>query len=637
MMNVKLIRGCWLGCMMLLVFMAPLASTQTKNSSAIRWFNKGVREKDDTKRIEAYEKAIEYDPHFVEALYNLGLVYKRKQDYPKAEQFLLRAANAWSDKTKTELKFQILRDLALTYRRGEKFKDSEATLLRARQLALSPEMRARIDFELGRLLYEQGRYQEAISELNKGKTATLENRELFTNLIKLAEEAIALQQLYETAEQQRASGKLREAKSLFEHVKAKNPGFKDVVTRIAELDSLLRAQEEASSLAASFERAQKLAAEGNLQQAVLAYESILQRAGDYQDARARLQGLRDQLKQAERLSELEREYLAGMAALDARDWTKAIVAFEKVRDSDRRFRDVGERLAQAKSGLARESAANVTARYYAEGIDALNRNDLTTALVALQEVYKIDPTYREVAALLESVESALLQQPATNPPPGAESGFGSVMPLVDSLYQSAMALIDQKDWMQAVVTLEKINVLQPNYHDVVDHLAHARAMLKTSGSESAERNARAERSSSLFVGGLITAVVLVPLLGFMVFSPITRARIYLFLGNYAAAMRIYENMLTRRPDHLKLFPGLAAALANYYLLSGRRDERAMQVYKMVLQSNLETDRREDIQSIVTQQYLAEGKKESDAIRMLEDSLKVEDDNQTRGPAMEGTV
>jgi tetratricopeptide (TPR) repeat protein len=103
----------------------------------------------------------------------------------------------------------------------------------------------------------------------------------------------------------------------------------------------------------------------------------------------------------------------------------------------------------------------------------------------------------------------------------------------------------------------------------------------------------------------------------MIFSPGVRARYYLFRGDYAAAVEIYEKSLDRHPKRVKLY----AALANLYLMLGRRDERALEVYKMALRLNMAMEKREEMNSIVAHNYLSEGRTDSEAIQVLESELQ----------------
>jgi tetratricopeptide (TPR) repeat protein len=372
--------------------------------------------------------------------------------------------------------------------------------------------------------------------------------------------------------------------------------------------------------AALYEQAQKYMAEGKLEMAIATYERLLQQAnGNYQEASANLQKAREQLQQKQAKEQAEKEYIIGMALLRARDWTGAISSFEKAMELNPNFRDTRRRLAQARRGLERESTEAIVARYYADGVMAMNRNDLGSALTALEKVRQLNPDYRDVASLIAEIERTL----------GWKSKAAELTNInLDSLYQASVNAMEKEDWMQAVVVLEKLQVLQPNYRDADHLLADVRAKLLQMGDTGAITFARRDgSSSSLFVGGAVAALIVLPLLGVLVFSPSTRARYYMLRSDYGAAAKIYEGLLARHPQRTKIYP----ALANLYLLMGRHDEQALKIYKTVLQLNFPSNNREEINSIVAQRYLTEGRTDSDAIEVLENALRAERRRLTAGP------
>lgn len=271
----------------------------------------------------------------------------------------------------------------------------------------------------------------------------------------------------------------------------------------------------------------------------------------------------DQLKQV-----LEIEYAIGMAALRMKNWPRAIMAFEKILETDQRFRDVARRLAQARRGLARERQEDVTASYYAEAVSAMSQNDLGRAFAAFEKIREIEPHYRDVDSLMTAI-AAILNQKTAVPSHHSESPPDSVH-------------------------LEKAEV---------DNVGATSNGGKT----------------FFYLGGAFAGVIALFALGAIGFSPVTRARLHLLRGNPAAAAQIYERLLKLHPERVKLY----LPLANIYLNLGKRDERAMRAYKTILYLNLATRQREEINSIVAQKYLTEGRTDSDAIAVLEDALKTE--------------
>jgi tetratricopeptide (TPR) repeat protein len=242
----------------------------------------------------------------------------------------------------------------------------------------------------------------------------------------------------------------------------------------------------------------------------------------------------------------------------------------------------------------------------------MNRKDFAKALAAFEKVRKLNPSYREVASLQAQAESLLDQQTRLDADAPATAGDD-----VDSLYQEALAAHVRGDYATAVATYEKLQTVQPNYRDVPDRLAQAQTSLvhltvAQPASVSAGR-------SSLYVYGAMAVFIAVPLFGFALFSPTVKARLCLLRGDYTAAAQIYERLLARNPQRVKLYP----ALANLYLLMGRHDERALKVYKTILQLNLATNNRDEITATVGQHYLSEGRTDSDALDVLENLLKAE--------------
>ena len=599
--------ACGVALFFLFVQQTP---AQTQNSRARQFYESAVKEKDPDKKIAALHKAVEADPGFVEALYNLALAHKGKQEYGRAEQYLLQANRALPDKAGGDLKVAILYELAAAYNRQGKTKNFEETLRLTKGLASDSQRGATISFELGRFLYQQGRYDEALLELQEGRRLYPARRDYFANLIQLTQTAQETGRLHIAAERAAAKGRLEEAKALLIEIKQKNPADKNVEARLAELDSRLAAEAGTRRLAKLYEQAQQDEADDRLEPAIASYEKLLQ-TGDYKDAGSRLQKLREQLAQKKVGDEMEAQYLGGIEALKARDWTGALVAFEKVIAQNGGFRDARQRLAEAQEELERE---NNVARYYADGVAAVSRNDGDAALAAFEKARRLNPQYRDVAVLIAALEK--------RSPPPREIRVAAATPRLDSLYESASASVNNKEWPQASASLEK---LQPNDRDAVDRLAEARANLSAASPTTAVVEAPANHRAIFYIGGF-TVLLALPALGFIALSPAARARLHLLRGNYTTAAQTYEKILARHPDRLKLYP----PLAKIYLRQNRRDENAMKIYKTILQSNLATGQRDEINAVVAQNFLAEGRNfltegrtDVDAIHLLEQALKVE--------------
>jgi tetratricopeptide (TPR) repeat protein len=208
---------------------------------------------------------------------------------------------------------------------------------------------------------------------------------------------------------------------------------------------------------------------------------------------------------------------------------------------------------------------------------------------------------------------------------------------LDSLYQAALTDLEQENWAQAIVALEKLQLMQPNYRDVAEHLVQARIRRDLAARTAAPTVPRMSGKPSLFAGGAwaaigaFVALIVLPMLGVIFFSTGFRARFQMFRGNHAEAARLYEKKLARRPGKTKIY----TELANAYLFLGRRDEQALKVFKTVLQLKLRTKNHEAINAIVAQSYLAESKSDTSMIEVLENALKAERRRLRQGPGQEG--
>lgn len=159
---------------------------------------------------------------------------------------------------------------------------------------------------------------------------------------------------------------------------------------------------------------------------------------------------------------------------------------------------------------------------------------------------------------------------------------------LDLLYQQGVAAVEQEDWMQALIKLERVQLLQPNYLQTATLITEARANLLKKA-KAADSDFSCSLESVLFgVGGFI-------LLGVVLWLPTHRARLYRLLGKHTRAALIYERLVARKPSRMKLYPSLAEA----YLRLDRRDATAIRIYKRVLELNLPTSLRAELHNIVT--------------------------------------
>lgn len=221
-----------------------------------------------------------------------------------------------------------------------------------------------------------------------------------------------------------------------------------------------------------------------------------------------------------------------------------------------------------------------------------------------------------LCATAAAQDSGARQQNRRTPPDSVlQDEYNAIMvpsSWADSLYLEAQVAMAKQDWIHAVITLEKLQLVRPNYLNAADQLVQARANLNTVElSRVGPISTRAGRLMAYLLP--VLSVGLIVLIGLL---PTSRARFELMRGNISAAARIYERMLKRSPHRLRLY----SSLADIYLMQERRDEQALQLYKTILQLNPAFKHNQRITEIVTEHYLTRGQSDDEAIQWLEETL-----------------
>ncbi len=143
--------------------------------------------------------------------------------------------------------------------------------------------------------------------------------------------------------------------------------------------------------------------------------------------------LQDQRAEQARLAQAEQHYQAGVAFQSVSDWEAAEAEFKQVITIDANYKDVQARLAEVKAELA-ESKATATAEaqatataapiataealeaHYQKGLGFMNMEWWEEAKTELEQVFKVDPNYKEVQAKLAEVEEEITKLTPTEMP-----------------------------------------------------------------------------------------------------------------------------------------------------------------------------------------------------------------------------
>lgn len=211
----------------------PTVLAQSANNNALRWFNRGLQEKNVTKRIDALTKAIAYDSLFTQALYQLGQIYARQDDFTQAAVYLEKARAHLSASGQEPNQAQLLLELARIYRKLGNWEGVESALREAQTLANTPPQQAVIMLELSDLLYQQQRDAEAFAEF-----LSYVSRDTAQNAArqKLARE---LQAFYARAQRHAAAGEVETAVAIYDSL-LQRAGVLAIAAQVAQVDSTMR-------------------------------------------------------------------------------------------------------------------------------------------------------------------------------------------------------------------------------------------------------------------------------------------------------------------------------------------------------------------------------------------------------------
>ncbi len=230
---------------------------QEKGGDAKKQHERALKKKDDNKKIDALQKTLEADPDNIAALLELATIYQQKTNFKRAEIYLNRAHKSAFPGSGARTQYKVLFQLAKLHSKVGNANLALQFFQQARNLNVDKSLLSRTRFESGRILYNQGRYDEAIVELQAGRAYNAGDRSYFDNLLSMTKAAQELQKLYDAAMQKIESQDLYGAKALLLQISQKKPDFRNVTERLAEIDAILKEQLETRRAAAQNERLKK--------------------------------------------------------------------------------------------------------------------------------------------------------------------------------------------------------------------------------------------------------------------------------------------------------------------------------------------------------------------------------------------
>lgn len=577
-----------------------------QNRDAVTWYNQALKAQTDAEKITGYENAIKADPDFGQAHFQLALVYKQQKEFENAKKHLQLALTINKGKDARKIHFNAAFELARLFKSLKNYQEAANYYLKAKENVPSKKFESTLLFELATCYFRLEQFDKAYAEAQSGMKNSSDNRIYFQNFLQALDKAREIAENYATAVRIIKEDSLLEAKMLLSNIEKQSPGYKNTQELLNQLNISINKKETGEILTSLYEKGIDFEKNNKSELAIATFEQILEKDKNFKDTAVRLNNLENQIAEKNKVNLLKLSYNEGIAAIESGEWTQAIIAFERVLKNDAKYLDTSKKLQLAKQGLNQENQSTIIQQFYENGRQAIFARNWGTALIALEKVKNIDHKYKDVQRLLAQVEMRI-----SSPSERNNSTIDlKTASLLDSLYTDAQGFIQLQDWFQSVALLEKIQIIKPGYRDVIDLLATSRTNLALSNNDLQNSFAsQKSEESSLFLSGLLISLLFLPLVGAVVFVPQARAKAFTLIGKHHLAADIYERLLQQNPGKLKLY----SPLANAYLLNGRQDQRALELFNTILKLNLNIPNRKKLEQIVQKKYLKKGSRSSDAI------------------------
>lgn len=581
----------------MLFLSVTMMGTTGWSQTAREWFERGVNSQNANEKIVAYKRAIALDSSLVEAYYNLALAYKNKGDQGSVQQILTTGFMRYANQMDKNLKIKILYELGISAKKQENYNSSEEALEAAINLTVEEKLRSAMLLELGRVCLLSGKFDKALLHFNRGKElASLSEKEQFDKGIEMVRSARQTEDIYQQAVTATNRGDFDGAVRDYERVLALNPNYKDAASRLEQARQNGKRSTDEQQVGTVYQEALALLNAKNYSEAVQKLKQVLAKNPNYRDARAKLAEAEQSLEGKAREESIEKDYAEAMQALRRGNYPEAMVLLDRVRRVDSNYRDVNARYAEASSNLNKQDMRSTITKFYQQGVSAYDAGNYADAVSAFNRVQALADNFRDTDKLLAEAQTRLKATLGGNDEAAA-------------YYNQGLEEMAKGEFLPAVIAFEKVQMLNPNYKNVVERLADAKSLLKKSNQPSEERKG----GGLLATIGLALGLLLVPLVGIFALSPEMRARVLMLQGKYNNAIKIYESMLKRNPGKVRLY----MTLANIYMLEKRQDDRAVKTFEMVLRLNMDTEHYDKIIAILANYYLREGRTDPEALEIME--------------------
>lgn len=306
-------EACLIGAFLGLLLAPDCTTAQDIHPDSQRYYQQALHAQSLSEKIKLFERAVEIEPYFVDALFQLGVTYYQKGQYTQAINYLLQAK---------DLAPELAQETSLYLRNAHTFRASEQISREEYEEAITTVQQAiAVDEEyaqaftvLGRAYFGVGDWQAAIAALEKS-TALDEDSEIAWN--RLGDCYLRTKQYHKSV-------------AAYEKALILDPELKEARVH-------LRIAQRRNRPDAWLMRFEVLRKSGHLAEAI----EILKTAQDIYPDHSRIATA---LKEAE----WESDYQAGTTAMEEGRWQQAL---ERLQGIDPEYEDTALKLVEVRTAL----------------------------------------------------------------------------------------------------------------------------------------------------------------------------------------------------------------------------------------------------------------------------------------------
>lgn len=117
----------------------------------------------------------------------------------------------------------------------------------------------------------------------------------------------------------------------------------------------------------------------------------------------------------------------------------------------------------------------------------------------------------------------------------------------------------------------------------------------------------------------IVLLIIFLIIGVVWFTPAVKVKILLWQGKDRKARKILEYLLAQNPERINLY----RQLGEIYYFENRRDKKALKIFEIIIKLKIRFQWTDEILPLVAKYYVDEGRKDSEAIKLIEKAVNKE--------------